>query len=93
MLTLKPYKDILKMAKEQVDALLVPVRTMRARKQAELEVAKLDEQLASQEAQVHELCAVKELNFHAIIQAQDTYALTERRRKQFIRIIQEMFPG
>ena len=26
MLTLKPYKDVLKMAKEQVDALLVPVR-------------------------------------------------------------------
>ena len=47
---LKPYKEILKMAKEMIDETLAPVRAMRAKKQAELEVAKMDEKIATHEA-------------------------------------------
>lgn len=92
MLKLKPYKEILKMAKEAVDHSLAPVRANRARKQAELEVAKMDEKLASQEAKIFELCSAKDINFELIISSQDEYALMERRKKQFEKIIQEMFP-
>lgn len=89
---LKPYKDILKMAKEKIDESLAPVRANRAKKQAELEIAKMDEKMASQEAKIFELCASKEIDFDKIIQAQDEYALMERRKKQFGKIIKEMFP-
>jgi hypothetical protein len=92
MYKLKPYKDILKMAKEKIDESLAPVRANRAKKQAELEIAKMDEKMASQEAKINELCSTKEIDFEAIIKAQDEYALMERRKKQFTRIIAEMFP-
>lgn len=89
---LKSYKEILVMGKEKVDETLAPVRARKARKQAELEIAKMDEDLVTQEAKMMELCSKKELDFNAIIKAQDTYALIERRIKQFEKIIAEMFP-
>lgn len=89
---LPAYNDVLKMAKEKVDDALAPVRAIRARKQAELEMAKLDEQIATQEAKIYELCCEKEINFAAIIERQDALALTERKKKQYARILEEMFP-
>ena len=89
---LKPYKEILKMGKEKVDEALAPARANRARKQAELEIAKMEESVASQEAKIFELCSSKEIDFNKIIEAQDKYALTERKIKQFNQIIKEMFP-
>lgn len=91
-MTLKPYVEFLKMAKEKVDEHLAPIRAIRAKKQAELEVAKMDEKIASQEAKVQEFCSVKEIDFNAIIQAQDELALMERRKKQFENLILELFP-
>lgn len=89
---LKPYKEILRMAKEKVDDMMAPVRANRAKQQAILEIAKMDEQIISAEAKIMELCTEKELNFDKIIKAQDDLALMERRKKQFQRIIDEMFP-
>lgn len=91
-MTLKPYHDLLRMSKEKIDDALAPIRAMRARKQAELEIAKMDEKMATQEAKVHELCTEKEIDFLRIIDAQDEYSLMERRRKQLQKIITEMFP-
>ena len=89
---IKPYKEILKMAKEKIDESLAPVRAFRAKKQAELEMAKLDEKMATIEAKVHELCCEKDINFDSIINKQDEYALAERRKKQFAKVISELFP-
>ena len=91
-MNLKPYKEILKMAKEKIDETLAPVRANRAKKQAELEICKMEESMAAQEAKIFELCAEREIDFNAIIKAQDEYALMERRKKQFEKIIAEMFP-
>lgn len=88
---LTPYKEILKMEKEKVDEVLAPVRAMKARKQAELEIAKLDEQIATQESKIQEICFQKEINFDTLINTQDDLALTERRKKQFEKIVNEMF--
>lgn len=89
---LKPYKEILKMAKEAIDESLAPVRAARAKQQAKLEVAKMDEKIATHEAKISEICTEKEINFDKLIAAQDELALMERRRKQFIKIIEELFP-
>ena len=89
---LPAYKDVLKMAKEKVDSSLAPVRAMRAKKQAELEMAKLDEEIATQTAKIHEICCEKEINFASLIDKQDTIALTERKKKQYQKILDEMFP-
>ena len=92
MKKLTPYKDILKMAKEAIDDVLAPVRANRAKKQAELEIAKLDEKIASQEAKIQEVCSEREINFDKLIDSLDSLALMERRKKQFGKIIEEMFP-
>lgn len=89
---LPAYKDVLKMAKEKVDDALAPVRAMRAKKQAELEMAKLDEEIATQTAKIHEICCEKEINFANLIEKQDQLALTERKKKQYQKILDEMFP-
>ncbi len=91
MIKLKPYKELLKMGQEKLDETLAPARSHRAKKQAELEIAKMDESMASQEAKIHELCAEKELSFEKIINAQNEYALMERKRNQFQAIIDQMF--
>ena len=92
MMRLKPYKEILKMAKEKVDETLAPMRANRAKKQAELEMAKIDEKMATKAAEIVELCSAKEIDFEHIINRQDEYSLLERRKKQFHKIIEEMFP-
>lgn len=89
---LKAYKDILSMTKETIDKVLASSRTNRAKKQAELEVAKLKEEIATKETKVHELCTEKDLHFANIIAAQDSVALADRRLKQMIKLISEMFP-
>lgn len=89
---LPAYKDVLKMEKEKIDDALAPIRAMRAKKQAELEMAKLDEQIATQEAKIHEICCEREINFANLIEQQDQLALTERKKKQYQKILDEMFP-
>ena len=92
MRKLTPYKDILKMAKEAIDDVLAPVRANRAKKQAELEIAKLEERIASQEAKIQEVCSEREINFDKLINTLDDLALLERKKKQFGKILVEMFP-
>ena len=89
---LPKYKDVLKMSKDAVKDVLVPVRASRAKKQAELEMCKLDETIAVKQAELHEACTQEEVNFSEIIEMQDTIALNQRKKKQYQKILDEMFP-
>jgi hypothetical protein len=92
MKTLTPYKKLLTMAKEAIDTTLAPVRANAAKKQAELEMAKLDERIATLESELTTACSQKDINFDAIIRKLDDIALAERRKGQFEKIVSEMFP-
>jgi hypothetical protein len=89
---LTPYKDLLGMTQDQKDALLVPVRINTAKKQAELTVAKLEEQTATIENEITKLASQTELNLEKIADKFDDLGLIERRKKQFAQIISELFP-
>lgn len=89
---LMSYKEALKMGKDKVREALVPVKVNRARKQAELEMCKLDEQIANKEAEISEECCAEEVNFARLIEKQDDLALLERRKAQYKKILDEMFP-
>ena len=89
---LTPYKKLLVMGKEAIDATLAPVRARSAKKKAELEIAKLEEQVATYDSELNTLCSEKEINFDKIIDKLDSIALVERRKKQFEKIVAEMFP-
>jgi len=89
---LTPYKKLITMGKEAVDFALAPVRAHSAQKKAELEIAKLEERKATLETEINNLCAEREINFDRIIDKLDEIALTERRIKQFVKIVDELFP-
>lgn len=89
---LKPFKEIISMSKEKLDEALAPMRARQVKAQAELEMAKIDEKLVTLESQVQELCTNKTINFDSIIAKLDEHALIERRKKQFNKIVEELFP-
>lgn len=90
---LTPYKELLAMTKEKIDEALAGSRANTALCKAQLEVAKIDEALATSQGKINELCSSKELDFNAIIDQLDEVALAERRKGQFQKIMDEMFPG
>lgn len=89
---LKPYKELIAMSKEKLDAALAPVRAKQVKSQAELEMAKIDEALISNEAAIQELCAQKQIDFPKLLKLMDEVALAERRKKQYGQILSELFP-
>ena len=80
------------MVTEKLDAALAPVRARQVKTQAELEMAKIDEQLISTEASIQELCAQKQIDFVKLLKLMDDVALAERRKKQYAQILAELFP-
>lgn len=90
---LKPFKEIIAMTQELKDKALAPIRARQVQSKAELEMSKLDEKIVSYEAQIQELCAKKEIDFEALIKAMDELALSERRKKQYEKILSELFPA
>jgi spermidine synthase len=90
---LKPYKELVALSKEKLDAALAPMRARQVKAQAELEMAKIDEQLVSTEARIQELCTQKQIDFSQLLRLLDDAALAERRRKQYAQILAELFPA
>jgi len=60
---LPSYKEVLSMGKEKLKEAMIPVRFNKARKQAELEMCKLDEDLAVKANTLQEVCSKEEVNF------------------------------
>ena len=89
---LTPYRNALKMGKAKMAQALAPIKAKRAEKQAELEMAKIDEVIATKEAEIHEECAKEDINFGRILDFQDSLALSARRKRQYQKILDEMFP-
>ena len=92
MFKLKPLKEVLAMTKDALTASLAPIRARRIKSQAETEMAKLDERLVTLEAKITEDCAKDDIDFNGIISKLDEYALTDRRIKQFKKILADLFP-
>lgn len=90
---LKPFAEIIAMTKEGLDIALAPIRARQVKMKAELEMAKIDEQLVTTETKIQELCCSKDINFDSLIIKLDECALAERRKKQFQKIVNELFPS
>ncbi len=89
---LPSYKEVLSMGKEKLKEAMIPVRFNKARKQAELEMCKLDEELAVQSATLQDVCSKEDVNFPRIISLQDELCLLERKKEQYQQILDQMFP-
>jgi hypothetical protein len=90
---LKPFKEIIAMSKEKLAESLAPIRARKVRSQAELEMAKLDDELVRLEADIQEQCAKEEINFPSLLDKLDKVGLLERRQKQYQKVLSELFPS
>lgn len=86
------YSEALKMGKEKLRAALIPIKVMKAKQQAKLEMCKLDEQIAVKTDDLHTVCSKDDVRFSKIIDLQDDLMLLIRRKDQYQTILDEMFP-
>lgn len=90
---LKPFAEIIAMSKEKLAESLAPIRARKVRSQAELEMAKLDDEIVRLEADVQEQCAKEDINFPSLLDKLDKAALLERRRAQYEDVLKQLFPA
>jgi hypothetical protein len=91
-MTLKPFAEIIALSKEKLAESLAPIRARKVKSQAELEMAKLDDELVRLEADIQEQCAKEDLNFPALLDKLDKVALLERRKAQYEIVLSQLFP-
>lgn len=90
---LKPLKDLLAMSKEKLNEAMAPVRARKIKAQAELELAKLDTELIELESSVQESFTGEAIEFPKLLDKLDRIALLERRKKQYDKVLGELFPA
>jgi hypothetical protein len=90
---LKPFKEIIAMSKEKLAESLAPIRARKVKSQAELEMAKLDDELIRLEADIQEQCAKEDISFPSLLDKLDKVGLLERRKKQYEKVLAELFPA
>lgn len=89
---LKPFAEIISLSKEKLAESLAPVRARKVRSQAELEMAKLDDEIIRLEADVQEQCSKEDINFPTLLDKLDKVALLERRKEQYEQVLAQLFP-
>lgn len=90
---LKPFAEIIAMSKEKLAESLAPVRARKVRSQAELEMAKLDDEIIRLEADIQEHCAKETIDFPGLMDKLDKVALLERRKTQYDAVLGQLFPA
>ena len=89
---LKPFAEVIALSKEKLSEALAPIRARKVRSQAELEMAKLDDELIRLESEVHEMCSKEDINFPNLLDKLDKAALLERRKAQYEKVLGDLFP-
>ncbi|HHF7341027.1 TPA: hypothetical protein ACPSKZ_000706 [Legionella anisa] len=90
-MSLLKYKDVLVLCKEKVKEAMAPLRAREMRKKAELEICKIDSDIAEKEQKIQEYASEYPINFDKLIDSIDDLDLIKRRKEQFEKIIDEMF--
>ena len=89
---LKPFKELIGLSKEKLNEALAPIRARKVKTQAEMKKSEIDEKIVVLESEVQEMCSQQEINFDSLFDYLDKIALLERRKKQYDKILSELFP-
>lgn len=89
---LKPFKELIALSQEKLDAAMAPIRAMKAKSQARVKVAEIDEQIIGLEAGIQELATKKDIDFDKIANKIDELELLELRKSRFDDIVAQLFP-
>lgn len=88
---LMKYSEVLKLAKEKVSEALAPLRAREMRKKGELEICKLEGEIAEKEQKVQEIASKYPLVYDNLIDQLDELDLLTRRKEQLEKIIDGLF--
>lgn len=89
---LRPFKELIGLSKEKLDEAMAPIRARQVKAKAELEMSKLDSDLLAKETEIQEMCAEKDINLSKLLDKLDEIALLERRKKQYSKVLEQLFP-
>lgn len=85
------YKDALVLCKEKIKEAMAPLRAREMRKKGELEICKIDSDIADKEQKIQEYASTYPIDFDKLLNAIDDLDLIKRRKEQFENIIEELF--
>jgi len=89
---LMPFKDIIGLSKEKVDAAMAPIRAKQVKAKADLEMSKLEADILTKETKVQEMCTDKDIDLPLLLDNLDKIAILERRKNQYKTVLAELFP-
>lgn len=87
-----PFEEILSKSKEQLDKAMAPLRARNVKSKAELKMSEFDMKLLTLETEVQEMLTNKDVDFDRLMAKLDEYALIERRKNQYVKILADLFP-
>ena len=89
---LMPLKEILSMSKEKLDEALAPIRAKQLKSTAELEMAKLEDEIVRKQRAVTEKLSTKDINFPSLMDDLDEISLLELRMTNYEDVLAQLFP-
>lgn len=93
---LKPFKEIVAYSKEKITEVMAAPRARRLKAQAESELSDLDIEIITLEGKIEESFmqeeSYKNFSFKSLIEQLDRLALLERRKKQYAKVLGQLFP-
>lgn len=90
--SLRPFKELIALSKEKLDEAMAPVRAAKAKAQARLKVAEIDEKMVRLESEIQEMVTEKNIDFDRMADKIDELELLELRQTRFVEIIGQLFP-
>ena len=89
---LRPFVELIGLSKEKLNEAMAPIRARQVRAKAELEMSKIDTDLLNLETKIQEMCAEKDINLPVLLDRLDEIALLERRKSQYEKVLDQLFP-
>jgi|ERR1044072_1069287 hypothetical protein len=85
------YKDLLSKGKDVIAALELPFKVKKEKKNLEMKILELEQQMAKDELTIQEQKSANPVNWEQLIRAMDAKALNERKLEQMKELEEEMF--
>lgn len=93
---LKPFKELISYTKEKMTEVMAAPRARRLKAQAEAEMSDLDIEILTLEGRIEESLVTedsyKNFSFKNLLAQLDQLALLERRKKQYTKVLKQLFP-
>lgn len=90
--TLKPLDQLLTMTQQGVEDAMAPLRVIKARSQATVMIAELDEEIIRANTEIQELALRKDIDINRMADKIDELELLELRKTRISDIIAQLFP-